>query len=60
MFELVRNNKRLVQGFLALITLPFAFFGMDSYLNSSKMGESVADIGGMKISQSEFQKSLAE
>jgi peptidyl-prolyl cis-trans isomerase D len=32
MFDSVRNNKRIVQGFLVLITLPFAFFGVDSYV----------------------------
>ena len=31
MFDAVRNNKRIVQIFLALITLPFAFFGVESF-----------------------------
>ena len=28
MFDAVRNSKKIVQIFLALITLPFAFFGI--------------------------------
>ena len=28
MFDAVRNNKKIVQIFLALIMLPFAFFGV--------------------------------
>lgn len=60
MFELVRNNKRLVQGFLVVITLPFAFFGVESYLKNAQVGEDVARIGDLKITQNEFQKTLRD
>ena len=45
MFDAVRNNKRIVQVFLALIMLPFAFFGVDSYMRNDGMGGDVATIG---------------
>ena len=35
MFNIVQNNKRLLQIILAIIVLPFAFFGIDSYFRNS-------------------------
>ena len=58
MFDAVRNNKRIVQVFLALITLPFAFFGVDSYMRDSGAGSDVAAIGELKITQQQFQQTL--
>ena len=60
MFDAVRNNKRIVQVFLALITLPFAFFGVDSYMKSAGTGDDVAKIGDLKITQQQFQNTLRE
>jgi peptidyl-prolyl cis-trans isomerase D len=60
MFDAVRNNKRIVQVFLALITLPFAFFGVDSYMRNGDSGSDVATIGDVKITQQQFQQSLRE
>ncbi len=60
MFDAVRNNKRIVQVFLALITLPFAFFGVDSYMRNSGSGGNVATIGDVKITQQQFQQTLRE
>jgi peptidyl-prolyl cis-trans isomerase D len=60
MFDAVRNNKRIVQVFLALITLPFAFFGVDSYMRNSGAGSDVASIGDVKITQQQFQQNLRE
>jgi peptidyl-prolyl cis-trans isomerase D len=60
MFDAVRNNKRIVQVFLALITLPFAFFGVDSYMRNSGAGSDVAKIGDVKITQQQFQQNLRE
>lgn len=60
MFDAVRNNKRIVQVFLALITLPFAFFGVDSYMRNAGSGGDVASIGDMKITQQQFQQTLRE
>lgn len=60
MFDAVRNNKKIVQIFLALITLPFAFFGVESYVKSLGSDDNVATIGDMKITQQQFQQALRE
>ena len=60
MFDAVRNNKRIVQIFLALITLPFAFFGVDSYVRSVGSEGDVASIGDVKITQQQFQQALRD
>ncbi len=60
MFDAVRNNKRLVQVFLALIILPFAFFGLDSYMGTGGTGGDVATVGDTPISQQQFQQTLRE
>ena len=59
MYDFLYRRKRLVQLILALITLPFAFFGVDYYFRSaSGPGGEVASVGGDKISLAEFQDSL--
>lgn len=60
MFDAVRNNKRIVQVFLALITLPFAFWGVDSYVRNASNDGAVAKIGDIKITTQQFQQQLRE
>ncbi len=60
MLDFVRNNKRITQGFLALITLPFAFWGVDSYVRNTDVGAGVATVGGSKITKQELQGALRE
>ena len=60
MFDAVRNNKRIVQVFLALITLPFAFWGVDSYVRNAEHGKAVATIGDIKITPPQFQQEMRE
>lgn len=60
MFDAVRNNKRIVQVFLALITLPFAFWGVDSYVRNASDAGVVATIGDAKVTQPEFQQALRD
>lgn len=60
MFDAVRNNKRIVQIFLALITLPFAFWGVDSYFRGSGRGGDLATVGSIVISQQEYAQALRE
>lgn len=55
MFDFVHQNKKIVQIVLALIILPFAFWGVDSY-NKSSTGEALATVNGEKISQQEFDQ----
>ena len=56
MFDAVRNNKKIVQVFLALITLPFAFWGVDSYVRSSGTGGSLASVGDAKVTAQQFDQ----
>jgi peptidyl-prolyl cis-trans isomerase D len=60
MFDHIRNNQRLVQIFLALITLPFAFWGVESYVRNAGSGSEAASVGGSKISMQEFDRALRE
>ena len=59
MFDSVRNNKRLVQIFLLLITVPFALWGVDSYMQSSG-GNELATVGKTTITEQQFQQALRE
>jgi peptidyl-prolyl cis-trans isomerase D len=60
MFDAVRNNKKVVQGFLALITLPFAFWGVESYVRNAGDGNDLAKVGETKISRQQFDNALRE
>lgn len=60
MFDAVRNNKKVVQIFLLMITLPFAFFGVESYVKNVGSGGGVATIGGTSIQLGEFQQAMRE
>ncbi|HRL77003.1 MAG TPA: SurA N-terminal domain-containing protein [Candidatus Accumulibacter phosphatis] len=55
-FDTVRNNKRVVQVFLALIALPFAFWGVDSYVRGAGAGADLASVGDTKITQQQFDQ----
>jgi peptidyl-prolyl cis-trans isomerase D len=57
MFDAVRNNKKIVQIFLAMITLPFAFWGVDSYVRNAGAGGDLASVGDSKITPQQFQQS---
>ncbi len=60
MFEWVRNNKRIMQVLLALIALPFAFFGVESYQALNAVTE-VASIGGeQKVTEQEFSNAMRQ
>ncbi|MBI5437393.1 MAG: SurA N-terminal domain-containing protein [Nitrosomonadales bacterium] len=58
MFDFVHEKKRLVQIVLALIILPFAFWGVDSYNRSGNTAEVVATVNGAKIPKQEFENAL--
>lgn len=57
MFDFVQEKKRLVQIVLALIILPFAFWGVDSYRKSGGAAP-LATVNGDKIGQQEFDNAL--
>ena len=58
MFDFVHKNKRLVQFILALLVLPFAFVGVDSYVRNSTGEKDVATVGGESISPQDFENAL--
>ncbi len=60
MHDFVHNNKRFMQVIMAIIVLPFAFFGIDSYFRAGSGGDSVATVGDYKITQYEFNQALRE
>ncbi|MDD2928667.1 MAG: SurA N-terminal domain-containing protein [Sideroxydans sp.] len=59
MFDFVHERKRVVQVVLALIILPFALWGVDSYQNSGDVGV-LATVNGTKIGQAEFEDALLQ
>ena len=60
MFEAVRKSKRIAQVILAIIIIPFAFFGMDAYFSDGPGGGELATVGGSKITAAEFDRALRE
>jgi peptidyl-prolyl cis-trans isomerase D len=60
MFDFMYRRKRVVQVILALITLPFAFFGVDYYFRNTSRGQDVATVSGQPISQQEFAETIRE
>ena len=58
MFDFVYRNKRVVQVILALLVLPFAFVGVDSYVRTSGGEKDVATVGGQSISPQDFENAL--
>jgi peptidyl-prolyl cis-trans isomerase D len=60
MFELIHKRKRLVQGVLVLMVIPFAFFGLEAYTGSMSSRNDVATVNGSGISQEEFADALRQ
>src|SRR5215210_5187789 len=60
MFNIVEKHKRIVQVVLALIMLPFAFFGVDYYFRRADTTPDVATVGDVKVTQLEFDEALRE
>ena len=57
MFDFVNKKRRIVQIILGLATLPFVFWGVESY-RSADAGDHVALAAGEKISRQEFDQAL--
>lgn len=60
MFDFVRNSKKIIQFVLALIILPFALWGVESYVNNSGGQDEIASVGGTPIVAGQFQQALRE
>lgn len=58
MFEAVRKNQRISQVILAIIIVPFAFFGMDAFFDGSQGRGEIATVGDSPISIREFEQAL--
>src|SRR5688572_29015934 len=58
MFETVHKHRRLAQIVLALLIIPFAFFGVDSYFRRDAVTAPVASVGGNEITRAEFDDLL--
>lgn len=57
MFDFVHKKRRIVQIILGLATLPFLFWGIESY-RSAGGDDSIAVAAGEKISRQEFEQAL--
>ncbi len=60
MFDSVRNNPKVVQLILGVLVLPFALWGVDSYVRGSGAGDEIAKVGNSKITRAEFQNALRD
>lgn len=60
MFDFVTKNKRLIQIVLALMMVPFAFFGLDSYTRSMGGADDVASVDGQSVTVREFNEELRQ
>jgi peptidyl-prolyl cis-trans isomerase D len=60
MYDFVHSHKNLIQIVLAIIFLPFAFFGVDSYFRGGDSSTNVATVGGQPITEQEFALALQE
>jgi len=57
MLEFIRNSKRVVQVFLLLICIPFAFWGLDQYFRGGG-GNDLVQIGKVRIGMNAFREAL--
>jgi peptidyl-prolyl cis-trans isomerase D len=60
MYDLVYKHKRIAQFILALIMVPFAFFGVDYYFRRSDSAGDVARFDGGQITQAEFDRAIRD
>ena len=60
MFDLVTKHKRLLQVVLGLITIPFAFFGLEAYTRGVGGAQDVATVDGSAITQREFGEEMRQ
>lgn len=58
MFDLIHRHKNLTQIIMGVVTLPFLFFGTYQYFSGRGDSTTVADVGGNKIAQNDFDEAL--
>jgi peptidyl-prolyl cis-trans isomerase D len=60
MFDFVAKHKRLLQVMMALLVIPFAFFGLESYTRAVGGREQLALVEGTPISRRELEEALRD
>ena len=55
MFQLVQKNKRIIQGLIILLIIPFAFFGLEAYTRATRSG-TIATVDGEDITPREYSE----
>ena len=61
MFDIVTKHKRIAQLILVLLTIPFAFFGVDFYFRQARgPQDAVATVGRNKVTQADFDELLRD
>ena len=60
MFDFVHKNKIIIQILLAIIVIPFAFFGLESYTRSFSRTDEVASVEGQGIGEREFTEEFRQ
>jgi peptidyl-prolyl cis-trans isomerase D len=60
MLDAIRTHAQswIAKVILVLITIPFAMWGIDSYFTGGGKAATVASVGGVEISEREFQQAL--
>jgi len=58
MFNFVQKNRRVVQVILALLTIPFAIWGIESYTRVVTGRDAVAKVNGIEISRRELDEQM--
>ncbi|MEZ0317708.1 MAG: SurA N-terminal domain-containing protein, partial [Methylophilaceae bacterium] len=60
MLELIRERSKgwLAKAILALITVPFALFGIDAYLRDAGSSAPIAKVNGEAISVQEYSNAM--
>ncbi len=56
MFDFIQKNRRIVQIILALLTVPFAIWGIESYTRIGGSRDVVASVNGLDITVREYQE----
>src|SRR5262245_28085492 len=56
MFDFIQKNKRIVQLIMALLVVPFAIWGVESYSRFGGSRDVVATVNGFDIPLREYQE----
>ena len=60
MFEVIRRKRRIAQGILLLLILPFAFFGIERYFSGDPSHQEAAKVGDAVVTTAELRRAVEE